>query len=128
MCPSYSEKTFETAIEEHLLAHGGYAKGDAAGYDRARSRFPAEILAFVAATQPGPWTAIGKVLGAARDAAFLDAVTTMLDARGTLEVLRFGVSLAGKTIRLAYFRPATSLNPDLDAKVTQNRVTITRQV
>jgi type I restriction enzyme, R subunit len=36
----------ETEICEHVGAHGWlYAEGDAAGYDRVRALFPADVLA-----------------------------------------------------------------------------------
>ena len=43
----HKEISFETEICDHLAAHGWlYAEGDAAGYDRARALFPADILAW----------------------------------------------------------------------------------
>ena len=34
----HTEKAFESAIEEHLLAFGGYAKGDCDAFDRESGR------------------------------------------------------------------------------------------
>jgi len=34
----HTEKAFESAIEEHLLAFGGYAKGDCDAFDRETGR------------------------------------------------------------------------------------------
>lgn len=57
----HKEVTFETEICEHLAAHGWlYADGDAAGYDRARALFPADVLAWVQATQPQAWATLEK--------------------------------------------------------------------
>jgi type I restriction enzyme R subunit len=49
----HTEKAFETAIEHHLTTAGGYVKGDRDGFDPHRAIFPADVLAFVKATQPG---------------------------------------------------------------------------
>jgi hypothetical protein len=56
----------------HLADHGWlYADGDAAAYDRARALFPADVLAWVQATQPKAWETLTKNHGAqaARNAA-----------------------------------------------------------
>lgn len=85
----HKEISFELEICQHLAAHGWlYAEGDAAGYDRARALFPADLLAWV---------------------------RTQLDQRGTLDVLRHGVELLGlKTPpSLAQFKPALAINPDI---------------
>ncbi|MDP1587410.1 MAG: hypothetical protein Q8M07_06705 [Prosthecobacter sp.] len=42
----HKEHRFETDICEHLAAHGWlYAEEDVAAYDRARTLFPADVLA-----------------------------------------------------------------------------------
>lgn len=44
----HKEISFELEICQHLATHGWlYAEGDAAGYDRARALFPADVLAWV---------------------------------------------------------------------------------
>ena len=49
----HKEISFETEICDHLAANGWlYAEGDALVYDRARALFPADVLAWVQATQP----------------------------------------------------------------------------
>ena len=49
----HKEISFESEICQHLSDHGWlHAEGDAAAYDRARALFPADVLAWVQATQP----------------------------------------------------------------------------
>ena len=43
-------------------------------------------------------------------------------------MLRHGFKCYGKTLRLAYFRPNSGMNPEAAAHYAQNRLTITRQV
>ena len=79
----HKEISFETEICEHLGANGWfYAEGDAAGYDRARTRFPPDLLAWVQATQPIAWETLTKnhgsqagetLIARARDRIKLDA-------------------------------------------------------
>jgi type I restriction enzyme R subunit len=51
-----------------------------------------------------------------------------IDKRGTLDVLRHGVVDHGVTIRLAYFRPAHGLTPELVRLYGANRLNVTRQL
>ncbi len=52
----HTEQAFETAIEHHLTeVTKDYAKGDGDGFDLNRAIFPAEVLAFIKATQPDEW-------------------------------------------------------------------------
>ncbi|MEZ5305069.1 MAG: hypothetical protein R3F11_31165 [Verrucomicrobiales bacterium] len=54
MTAIHKEISFEDEICAHLAAHGWhYAEGDAAGYDRGRALFPADVLAWVQAAHPG---------------------------------------------------------------------------
>ena len=59
----HTEHAFESSIEAHLLAHG-YAQGDAAVFDAKLALFPAEVLAFIQATQPRTWSDIERYHGA----------------------------------------------------------------
>lgn len=112
----HKEISFELEICQHLAAHGWlYAEGDAAGYNRALALFPADLLAWVQATQPKAWDTLAKNHGSKAADTLLDRVRTQLDQRGTLDVLRHGVELLGlKTpLSLAQFKPALAINPDI---------------
>ncbi|WP_312760528.1 DEAD/DEAH box helicase family protein, partial [Pulveribacter sp.] len=52
-----------------------------------------------------------------------------LDDRGTLEVLRVGIDLLGlkSPLKLAQFKPALAMNPDLQARYAANRLRVVRQ-
>ena len=57
----HQENSFETEICQHLAGHGWlYDDGDATAYDRAHALFPADVLAWVQATQPKASTSAGK--------------------------------------------------------------------
>lgn len=127
----HKEISFETEICEHLAAHGWlYAEGDAAGYDRARALFPADVLAWVQATQPTAWDTLAKNHGSKAEETLLGRLRDQLDQRGTLDVLRHGVELLGlKTpLSLAQFKPALAINPDILARHAANRLRVVRQL
>ena len=69
----HKEIEFENDICRHLSAHGWlYAEGDAQGYDTPRALFPADVLAWVQATQPDAWAALTKTHGAHAETMLLD--------------------------------------------------------
>ena len=131
MTDLYKEFHFESEICAHLAANNWlYAEGDAGQYDRSRALFPADLVAWVQATQSKAWEALAKNNGAATEAVLLDRVRKQLDDRGTLDVLRHGVELLGVRgkLNLAQFKPALAMNPDLQAKYAANRLRVVRQV
>jgi len=127
----HKEISFETEICEQLGGNGWlYAEGDAAGYDRARALFPADVLAWVQETQPQSWDVLTKNHGAQAGETLLARLRDQLDQRGTLDVLRNGIELLGlkQPLKLAEFRPALGLNPEILARYAANRLRVVRQV
>ena len=127
----HREIHFEDEVCADLAAAGWlHAAGDAANYDRARALFPADVLAWVQATQPAAWDALNKNHGAAAEATLLDRLRKSLDDRGTLDVLRHGVELLGlrQPVALAQFKPALVMNTDTLARYAASRLRVVRQV
>jgi len=127
----HKEINFESEICQHLGANGWlYTDGDAAAYDRARTLFPADVLAWVQATQPKAWETLVKNHGDKAGETLLARLRDQLDQRGTLDVLRHGVELLGlkQPLKLAEFKPALAINPDILARYAANRLRVVRQV
>ncbi len=127
----HREIQFENDICAHLAASGWlYDESDAASFDRARALFPADVLAWVRQSQPEAWESLERSHGAASGEVLLDRLRRQLDDRGTLEVIRHGIELVGlrQPIRLAQFKPALAMNPDLQARYAANRLRVLRQV
>jgi len=122
-----SEAAFETAIESVLLA-GGYARVAAQGFDRERALFPDEALAFIRATQGKVWDKLEALHCEQTGARVLESLCKWLDVHGALATLRHGFKCFGKTLRIAFFRPAHGLNPELEARYRANRLGLTRQL
>ena len=132
------EDAFETFICDWLTSHGGYdvckvgnKQGEPQDFDAVRGLDTAELFAFIGATQAEEWDKLLKLLGGDPDVAqakFADRVADQIDKRGTVDVLRNGVSEHMVTIRLAYPKPAFGFTPELVSKYKANRVTVTRQL
>ncbi len=124
------ERGFEDSIEAALVA-GGYLKSVPSNFDAALGLDTAELFAFIGATQIKEWEALLGRYGNDPDAAqrgFAKRLAAELDSRGTVEVLRHGVVDLGITIRLAFFKPAHGLTPELQQLYVANRVSVTRQL
>ncbi len=127
----HKEISFENEICEHLAANGWlYAEGDHKLYDRARALFPPDVLAWVKEAQAEAWETLTKNHGAGAGEVLLDRLREQLAQRGTIDVLRHGIELLGlkKPLKLAEFKPAFGLNPDIIARYEANRLRVVRQV
>ncbi len=150
-----SERAFEDAIEAALLRHGpderpytprrdvadepppyvdpgmrpgGYHKRHPEDYDRTLCLLPNDVLDFVLATQPKQWQRLSQHHGAEVRARFLKRLSSEIERRGTLDVLRRGVKDMGCAFRLAYFRPASGLNEETRRLHAANFFAVARQV
>lgn len=130
MTANHKEIAFEAAIEQQLLGRGGYEHGDAGSYDRTRGLFPGEVLAFIKNTQEKAWNALNQLLGDNAEIQLLDDLCKALSSpsMGALHVLRHGFSCFGKQIRMAYFAPASGLNPETAVLYAGNRLQVVRQL
>jgi type I restriction enzyme R subunit len=128
---SVDERLFEDAIEAHLLEHGGYEKSIASFFVPDLGLDTTELFAFIGKTQIKEWESLVARYGGDQGNAqrgFAKRLAAEIDNRGTVDVLRHGVVDLGVTIRLAFFKPAHGLTPELLALYNANRVTVTRQL
>jgi type I restriction enzyme R subunit len=147
-----SEQSFEEAIERALVSRGpddpaarsggvqevprpygenvpgGYARRRPEDYDRALCLIPREVVDFVLATQPNEWERLKQHHGAEVKDRFLKRLSSEIGRRGTLDVLRNGIKDSGCKFRLAYFRPASGLNEELQRLHAANLFAVVRQL
>lgn len=123
----HTEKGFEQAIE-HCLLTGGYRKGNPATFDAALAIDRPTLIEFLKDSQPDEWSKLASIYGKDVETKVVENIAANLDQRGMLECLRHGVSDRGVKLRLAFFQPATGMNPETLALYQKNILTITRQV
>ena len=132
MVTTHQEIAFENDICDHLGAHGWLydSPQDHQQYDRALALYPADLIAWVRESQPEAWEALERHYGDKAAETLLNRVRTEIDARGTLDVLRNGVSILGvkKPVALAQFKPAFGVNQELQARYAANRLRVVRQL
>ena len=125
--PHISETAFENAIENVLLT-SGFTKHLSQEFDREIAIFPNVALNFIQTTQPKLWDKLQTLHGEKTGDRIIASLSKWLDTHGVLNTLRHGFKCYGKTLRIAYFKPAHSLNSDLEVRYQANILGITRQL
>lgn len=129
MPADHREIAFENAIENHFLNHG-YVKGDSDTFDTQHCIDPVTILTFIQKTQPKEWTYLKNIQKDRAEETLFDDLYKALDSthEGCLSVLRHGFKCFGKLFRIAYFKPASGLNPETLRLYNENILAVTRQL
>jgi hypothetical protein len=123
---THSEAAFEKVIEDHLLAHGYVQVTNP--FDRTRALFPDRVIDFIHTTQPKEWAKLEALHGENTATQILTDLCNWLNTYGALHTLRHGFKCYGRILRIAYFKAAHSLNPELETRYAANCVGITRQL
>ncbi|MCY2992140.1 MAG: type I restriction endonuclease [Planctomycetota bacterium] len=123
----HTELAFEDVVEQGILATG-YVPVDRDGFDRERAMFPSVVLEFIRETQPKEWAKLEALHGMQTGEQVITDLCKWMDAHGSLATLRHGFKCYGRTLRVAFFKAAHELNPELEARYAANRVGLTRQL
>lgn len=123
----------EIVLEEHLVAQlvrgQGYIERSPEEYDRPLALDKDLVLRFVRETQADEWRKLEAQYAASAEAEFFKQLDKALKGRGTLDVLRQGLKLIPNIqFRFCFFRPASSLNPELVRLYEANILSVIRQV
>ena len=125
--PTYTEENFEDHIEAHLNA-SGYRSRQPVFYNRRLCLIHDEMLEFIQGTQPKTYQKLERQYQKETPEKLLIGISKAIERRGVLDVLRNGVVDRGCYFDLTYFRPASSMNPDLQKRYAQNRFSLVRQL
>ena len=124
----HKESDFEHSIEQSLLQHGGYQKGDPLAYDKKLALFADEVVAFVQDSQPEFWERFSLLNKGNAKAVLIESLVRELRTKGMLSILRSGFKCFGKTVRMAFFAPNTGMEPLALERFSKNRLTVIRQL
>jgi type I restriction enzyme R subunit len=123
-----NEKALEDVIEAYLIEESGYTKGDPTSFDRELALDPKTIIFFIKHTQPTEWKKLEGYFHQDVEKKVIDRLVQVLNREGMLKVLRRGFDLYDVRVKMAYFKPATGLNPEILKQYNENILTVTRQV
>lgn len=124
-------RTRELALESMVtdaLCGRGYVTVAPELFDRSSVLFPSIALQFIQATQPVDWSRLADLHGERTGQRVLRDLCKWMDTHGSLNTLRHGFKCYGRTLRIAYFKPAHHMNPHLEARYHANILGVTRQL
>lgn len=122
-----TEKAFEAYIQETMVTRGWIA-GSNQTWDKARALFPDQVIAFIKDTQTELWAQMEKLHGQELSAKLIETLVKERDSKGTLHIIRHGFKFYGKTLKLAFFKPAHGLVKETLDLFAKNKIHATRQV
>lgn len=123
-----TENTFESALVQSLVEQGGYTEGKAPDYSPELGMFKYEVIKFLQESQPKRWEKICSIHGEDADNRVIQRLYKELDLRGSLDVLRNGFVDYGVRFQMAFFEPASGLNPDAVDLYNKNSLKVYRQI
>jgi type I restriction enzyme R subunit len=126
----HTEAGFETLIVDHLTSAGGWEQGDPKRYDQQFALYPDDLISFVRDTQGKAWDKLAKHSGGDEGAAqaLTKRVAEQLSKRGTIDLIRNGVSEKSVRFKLCYFHPNLLADHTGLTLYNANRLTVVRQV
>src|SRR5204862_4147092 len=89
---------------------------------------PVALLSFIRETQPKGWAKLEALHGEKTGEQILSDLCKWMDANSSLATLRHGFKCYGRTLRVAFFKAAHELNPELEARYAANMIGLTRQL
>ena len=124
------ELEFEGEILDHLEKEDHYVRRTNKDFDRARAMDDEMLLGFLEATQPDEVATLRRVFGDRYAETVLNCVNRelMKPSRSLIDVLKNGVDVSHVHLHLMYRRPASGLNPALEAKYEQNKLSVAPEV
>lgn len=122
------EKNFEESIQKYLVTKGGYHLSDGIGYDRLKGYNPKVLIEFIVSTQNKKWMKLMSIHGEYTQDYFIKKVEEQIKEHGLLSTLRDKIKLDGMEFRLVFFKPETSMNPELEELYSGNILECVRQL
>lgn len=125
-----SEKDYQKFFLERLEKDNGYVVRKAAHFDRSFAMDREMLFNFLNDTQSDTMEYLRKIYKADLEdtiVSFINAEVTK--ARGSLiEVLKHGIEISNRQLDLMYTKPATTFNPELMKKYSQNIFSVMEEV
>ena len=125
-----SEKDYQKFFLERLEKDNGYVVRKAAHFDRSFAMDREMLFQFLNDTQSDTMEYLRKIYKADLEdtiVSFINAEVTK--ARGSLiEVLKHGIEISNRQLDLMYTKPATTFNPELMKKYSQNIFSVMEEV
>lgn len=119
------EMRFEQDIETSLTQRGGWEKESFqdSHYEDSVGIDVDNLVAFIEQTQPKLWARYLTIHQGDAKRKLIKRFDEEVNAHGMLHVLRNGIRDRGVALKVAFFRPVSGLNEELQEKYEANRFT-----
>ena len=122
-----TEKDFEAYIEKHLVSTG-YQKRNKDLYDKNNCLLEDDVIDFIRDAQPKEYEKLEQAYGSDVRKNLIYRLDKEIARKGTLRVLRGGISDRDASIKLTYFMPSSGLNPEHEKLYKKNKLSVVRQL
>ena len=125
-----SEKEYQKFLVERLEKDNGFVVRKATNFDRYYAVDREMLFKFLNDTQSDTMEYLRKIYKDDLEetiVSFINAETTKIRG-GLIEVLKHGIELSNQKIELMYTKPATTFNPKLTKKYSQNIFSVMEEV
>lgn len=122
-----NEIHFENTVFDYLKESFLYTERKSTDFDLDYVLDKKLLEQFIRATQPDTWKKLEKRFDDPMDEV-ANELSALRGKRGILNLLREGFVLQGASIKLAFFKPASGLNPEHKKKYESNLFSVIRQV
>ena len=122
------EKRFEEDIEDYLIHHGGYTKGDSKKFNRESGLDEETFVEFIKTSQPKKWVRYVKIYAENSEKQVVERFKREVKTTNLLNVMRHGFMDRGIKFYPIFWKPETSLNESTQIQYDANILHCTRQL
>lgn len=122
------EKRFEEDIEDFLIHHGGYSKGDPKKFNRESALDEETFVEFIKTSQPKKWDRYVKIYAENSEKQVVERFKREVKTTNLLNVMRHGFMDRGIKFYPIFWKPETSLNETTQIQYDANILHCTRQL
>tara|TARA_A200000113_G_scaffold146512_1_gene131806 strand:- start:376 stop:3297 length:2922 start_codon:yes stop_codon:yes gene_type:complete len=124
---TYTEENFEDHIEKSLNKIN-YISHSNKDYNKSLCLLPNILLEFIQNSQSKAFQKLQTNYNSETEKNILERISSEIEKRGLIDVLRRGIKDRGVEINLLYFEPNSGLNPDTEELYKKNIFSLVRQL
>lgn len=122
------EKRFEEDIEDYLIHHGGYTKGNPKKFNRESGLDEETFVEFIKTSQPKKWERYVKIYADNSEKQVVERFKREVKTTNLLNVMRHGFTDRGIKFYPIFWKPETTLNETTQIQYDANILHCTRQL
>ena len=125
---SLKERAFQSLIKEYLITENGYRESFNKDYNKDMAIDVKCLFTFLETTQEKAMNRLKEIYKTNYQNKILSNIVENLRVNGTIHVLKHGIRDYGVSLKLAFFKPPTDLNPEQYLLYKQNIISVTEEL